>query len=76
MICRIVFVTFPRLAGFGRHIKNMFEVRCMPLWDLEELSTVYTTIYDGKGWNSTVFSTQVWENVEMSFELWGGIPRI
>jgi len=65
--CRTVLVTSPGLAGFNRHKKQGFEERCMPVWDLSELKTVHSKVYSGQG---------DWEDVERSFELWGGVPRM
>ncbi|RPB19048.1 hypothetical protein L211DRAFT_843063 [Terfezia boudieri ATCC MYA-4762] len=67
MYCRTVLVTSPKMAGYGRHRKQGFQEGCMPVWDLEELGKVYTQVYKASG--------LTWEDVESSFELWGGIPR-
>lgn len=67
MYCRTVLVTSPKMAGYGRHRKQGFQERSMPVWNLEELGKVYTQVYKASG--------LAWEDVESSFELWGGIPR-
>lgn len=65
MNCRTVVLTSPRMEGYKRHRKAGFQVRCMPVWDLEEIRTVHARVYPHLDLTK----------VEDIFEIWGGVPR-
>ena len=59
-ICRTIIVTSPspKLTDLSRHKKYGYEERCFPPWDLEELQTVFTKVYDKQGRNYTTTSAK------------------
>ena len=63
--CRAVIVTSPKMDKYNRYIKEGFQLRCMPVWDMAELQVVHTKIY---------FNVP-WDNVQKAFKSWGGVPR-
>ena len=65
MNCRAVIVTSPKMDKYKRYIKEGFQLRCMPVWDIAELQVVHAKIY----------SDVPWDNVQDAFESWGGVPR-
>ena len=63
--CRVVIVTSLKMDKYNTHRKEGFQLRCMPVWDIEELKAVHAKLY----------SNVRWDDVQNAFEEWGGVPR-